>query len=110
MIQTRKEEVITTLQDIKKSFTVQNFENQFTSIINHYLSNWENLSYRDMRSQLDLNFKVDMNPLIIYIINALSISDRNVDSYIKSVDKIKRQYGDILHTRHQAAMYDWSMA
>lgn len=110
MLQTRKQEVITTLQEIQKEYTVQNFENQFVSIIKNYLNNWENLSYRDMRSQLDLDFKADMSPLIMYIINNLSISDRTVDLYIQAVDRIKQQYGAVLHQRHQTAVYEWSAA
>lgn len=104
MIQARKQEVITTIQEIQKRFSVQDFDNKFVSIIKHYINNSEDVSYYDMRNQLDMDFSIDMNPIFMYIINAMSISYPNINAYIKVIDKIKLQYGTILHRRHEAAI------
>lgn len=104
MIQTIEQEIITTIQEIQKRFSIQFFENKFASIIKNYLKNSGDLSYYDMRNQLDMEFKIDMNPIFIYIINGMSMSCPNINPYIKVIDKIKLQYGTILHRKHEAAI------
>jgi len=110
MTEAREQEVITTIQEIQKRFSAQNFENKFVSTIKDYLNNSEDMGYYDMRSQLDFDFKVDMNPVIMYIINAQSISDSDVDTYIKVIDNVKSEYSTILHRKHQAAINPLFMA
>lgn len=104
MIPTIEQEIITTIQEIQKEFSVQYFESNFASIIKNYLKNSKDLSYYDMRSQLDREFRIDMNPIIIYIINGMSMSYPNINPYIKVIDKIKLQYGTVLHRKHEAAI------
>lgn len=99
-----EQELITTIQEIQKRFSVEDFENKFASRIKRYLKNSKDLSYYDMRNQLDRDFNIDLNPLFIYIINGMSMSCPNINPYIKVVDKIKLQYGTSLHRKHEAAI------
>lgn len=105
-METRKQEIITNILDIQKIFSVQEFENKFVAIIKNYLNGSENISYYDMRNQLDMEFNTDMCPLIMYIINSPSFSypDIIIYKYLKVIDKIKEQYGSILHTEHENAI------
>lgn len=104
MIKAREQEVTTTIQEIQKRFSAKEFENKFSSSITNYLNNSGDENYFDMRSQLDYDFKVDMNPVIMYIINDQSISDPNFDTYIKVIDDIKSAYSSVLHRKHQNAI------
>ncbi|MEN6414833.1 MAG: hypothetical protein ABFC84_19005 [Veillonellales bacterium] len=102
----KKQEIINSINDIQKTFSVPEFENHFVSIIKNYLNGTENKGYYDMRNQLDMEFNTDMCPVIMYIINSISISypDVIIYKYIKVIDKIKEQYGNILHSEHENAI------
>jgi hypothetical protein len=106
VVDIRKQEMITTIRQIQKKFSVEEFENKFVSIIKFYLNSKEDLSYYDMRNNLDMEFNTDFNPLIMYIINNMSLSypDISIYKYIKVIDKIKFQYGSILHLRHETTV------
>jgi hypothetical protein len=107
VVETRKQEIITAIQQIQKKFTVQDFENKFVSTLKHYLNNIESVSYYDMRSQLDMEFNTDMSPLFMYIINTVSLPsypDISVYKYIKVIEKIKLQFGSTLHIKHEASV------
>jgi hypothetical protein len=106
VVDIRKQEMITTIRQIQKKFSVEEFDNKFVSIIKFYLNSKEDLSYYDMRNNLDMEFNTDLNPLIMYIINNMSLSypDISIYKYIKVIDKIKFQYGSILHLRHETTV------
>ncbi len=104
MLQTREQEITASLQVIKKTFSFKKFEHKLVADIKNYLKNSENISYYDMRNQLNWDFNTDMTPIFMYIINTVSIMNPDLTPYIKVIDKIKFQYGTVLHRIHETAI------
>jgi|GEM_PF-2825661 hypothetical protein len=104
MIQTREQEITATIQTIKNFYSPKKFEHKFITVIKNYLKNSDHINYFEMRNQIDLDFNLDMNPIFIYLINNISIINPDINPYIKIIDKIRLQYGTILHRVHEAAI------